>query len=350
MGILDVKHSFVLKTKFSVLFIYTCNCLKHLFIDADDDDEVSELTSSSRSHTAYAMLTAESVAKFMKSVNRIRFNSLTSRNSVEKLTKLGSRTKSLSCPLLPKIDSMVEEEDELSRSASTTAFHKTAKALSILEQETVDGDQLPRSSADEVNLSVTSTSSTVTITTKQENVIATPLTDTSLDICKCPMYSDSRASASEKKQEDDFTKIFRLLLNPTSISVCQKCQSGIGQDVEEGKVAQSDNNGPLFNRYSPPELLDRHLKLGSDIHTKELSQIPIPSTQNVNWTHFGGVPPADEISILRGQLLLLHNQLLYERHKREQHGKRNRRLLRKITHAKTLEEQNRVMVSASGTT
>ena len=320
-----------------------------MFIDADDDDEVSELTSSSRSHTAYAMLTAESVAKFMKSVNRIRFNSLTSRNSVEKLTKLGSRTKSLSCPLLPKIDSMVEEEDELSRSASTTAFHKTAKALSILEQETVDGDQLPRSSADEVNLSVTSTSSTVTITTKQENVIATPLTDTSLDICKCPMYSDSRASASEKKQEDDFTKIFRLLLNPTSISVCQKCQSGVGQDGDEGKVAQSDTSGPLFNRYSPPELLDRHLKLGSDIHAKELSQIPIPSTQNVNWTHFGGVPPADEISILRGQLLLLHNQLLYERHKREQHGKRNRRLLRKITHAKTLEEQNRVMVSARGT-
>ena len=57
-----------------------------------------------------------------------------------------------------------------------------------------------------------------------------------------------------------------------------------------------------------------------------------------------GVPPADEINILRGQLLLLHNQVLYERHKREQHARRNRRLLRKIANAKTLEEHNKVMV------
>ena len=290
------------------------------------------------------MLTAESVAKFMKSVNRIRFNSLTSRNSVEKLTKLGSKTKSLSCPLLPKIDSMVEEEEELSRSASTTAFHNTTKALAKFEQETVDGDQFPRSSGDDINLSVTSTSSTVTITTKQETVVTTPSSDTGLNISKCPMYSDPTTSTSEKK-EDDFTKIFRLLLNPTSVAICQKCQSQIAQDGSEVKIAQTESDGPLFSRYSPPELLDRHLKLGSDIHTKELSKIPIPSTQNVNWTHFGGVPPADEISILRGQLLLLHNQLLYERHKREQHSKRNRRLLRKITHSKTLEEQNKVMVS-----
>ena len=238
---------------------------------------------------------------------------------------------------------MVEEEDELSRSASTTAFHKTSKALSILEQESVDGDQVPKTSCDEVNLSVTSTSSTVTIT-KQETVVATPMTDTNLDISKCPMYSDSKTSTSETRQEDDFTKIFRLLLNPSSIAICRKCQSHIGQDNDGTKQAQVETNGPIFSRYSPPELLDRHLKLGSDIHTKELSQIPMPSTQNVNWTHFGGVPPADEISILRGQLLLLHNQLLYERHKREQHGRRNRRLLRRITHAKQVEEQNRVMV------
>lgn len=57
-----------------------------------------------------------------------------------------------------------------------------------------------------------------------------------------------------------------------------------------------------------------------------------------------GMPPADEISILRGQLMLIHNQLMYERHKRDQHAKRNRRLLRKIAHTKTLEEQNSAMV------
>jgi len=61
--------------------------------------------------------------------------------------------------------------------------------------------------------------------------------------------------------------------------------------------------------------------------------------------YVSGEPPADEMTILRGQLKLLHNQVMYERHKRDQHAKRNRRLLRKIAHTKTLEEQNKAMVS-----
>lgn len=58
-----------------------------------------------------------------------------------------------------------------------------------------------------------------------------------------------------------------------------------------------------------------------------------------------GAPPADEINILRGQIIMMENQLMYERHKRELHNKRNRRLLRKIANAETLEENNNVMVS-----
>ena len=57
-----------------------------------------------------------------------------------------------------------------------------------------------------------------------------------------------------------------------------------------------------------------------------------------------GVPPADEINILRGQILLLHNQIVYERNKREMHAMRNRRLLRKIANAAALEEHNHAMV------
>lgn len=307
--------------------------------DIDDDDEVSELTSSSRSHNTCAMLTAESVAKFMKSVNRIRFNSLTSRKSVEKLTKLGSRSKSLSCPLLPKIDTTMEEEEALSRSASTTFQNK-----SYYEQK--DDLESAKSSEEVANLSVHSTASTVTVTTKQETsvTIATSEASSSLNITKCPMYTDS-VLASRDKQEDDFIKVFRVLLNPASVAVCQRCQSQTLRGESEATSVPLGRDGPLFSGYSPPELLDRHLQLGSDIHTKELSKIPIPCTQSINWTHFGGMPPADEINIVRGQLLLLHNQLLYERHKREQHAKRNRRLLRKIAHAKTMEEQNRVMAN-----
>lgn len=47
-------------------------------------------------------------------------------------------------------------------------------------------------------------------------------------------------------------------------------------------------------------------------------------------------------------MLLLHNQLLYERFKRQQHALRNRRLLRKVIRAAALEEHNAAMVSPAG--
>lgn len=52
----------------------------------------------------------------------------------------------------------------------------------------------------------------------------------------------------------------------------------------------------------------------------------------------------DELALLHSQLLLLHSHLLYERHKREQHALRNRRLLRRVINATALEEQNNSMV------
>ncbi|ETE66555.1 Hamartin [Ophiophagus hannah] len=48
-------------------------------------------------------------------------------------------------------------------------------------------------------------------------------------------------------------------------------------------------------------------------------------------------------SPLHNQLRLLHNQLLYERFKRQQHAVRNRRLLRKVIKAAALEEHNAAM-------
>ncbi|XP_036892298.1 hamartin isoform X2 [Sturnira hondurensis] len=93
---------------------------------------------------------------------------------------------------------------------------------------------------------------------------------------------------------------------------------------------------------SPLEILDRLIQQGADAHSKELSKLSLPS-KSVDWTHFGGSPPADEVRTLRNQLLLLHNQLLYERFKRQQHAVRNRRLLRKVIRAAALEEHNAAM-------
>ncbi|KAI4817128.1 hypothetical protein KUCAC02_009410, partial [Chaenocephalus aceratus] len=89
-------------------------------------------------------------------------------------------------------------------------------------------------------------------------------------------------------------------------------------------------------------VLDRLVQQGSDTHDKVLKRLPLPS-KSADWTHFGGSAPLDELHTLRSQLLLLHNQLLYERYKREQHAVRNRRLLRRIINATALEEQNNAM-------
>ncbi|KAJ6652236.1 hypothetical protein lerEdw1_012960 [Lerista edwardsae] len=83
---------------------------------------------------------------------------------------------------------------------------------------------------------------------------------------------------------------------------------------------------------SPLEVLDRLIQHGADAHSKELNKLPLPS-KSADWTHFGG----------GNQLHLLHDQLLYERFKRQQHALRNRRLLRKVIKAAALEEHNAAM-------
>ncbi|XP_072015378.1 hamartin-like isoform X1 [Amphiura filiformis] len=107
--------------------------------------------------------------------------------------------------------------------------------------------------------------------------------------------------------------------------------------------ADSSSSMPFYALLSPSEILDRHIELGGAVHSKVLSRLPLTSQDSVDWTHFGGDPPADEINILRDQLVLLHTQLLYERHKREVHAERNRRLLGKTHKAKAYEELNRSM-------
>ncbi|EQB78195.1 hamartin isoform 3 [Camelus ferus] len=97
---------------------------------------------------------------------------------------------------------------------------------------------------------------------------------------------------------------------------------------------------------SPVEVLDRLIQQGADAHSKELSR----SLSSLSPFHMQDVCMlcmctlrADEIRTLRNQLLLLHNQLLYERFKRQQHALRNRRLLRKVIRAAALEERNAAM-------
>uniref|UniRef100_A0A8C8SIR0 TSC complex subunit 1 n=1 Tax=Pelusios castaneus TaxID=367368 RepID=A0A8C8SIR0_9SAUR len=108
------------------------------------------------------------------------------------------------------------------------------------------------------------------------------------------------------------------------------------------KKAKGNQDEDCTSSTSPMEVLDRLIQQGADAHTKELNKLSLPS-KSADWTHFGGSPPSDEIHTLRNQLLLLHNQLLYECFKRQQHALRNRRLLRKVIKATALEEHNAAM-------
>ncbi|KAK3730034.1 hypothetical protein QZH41_009544 [Actinostola sp. cb2023] len=68
-------------------------------------------------------------------------------------------------------------------------------------------------------------------------------------------------------------------------------------------------------------------------------RISLVSSSETDWSHFGGDAPVDEIEILRGQIQLLHHQLLYERHKCDQHATRNRRLIGKTFKAVQYQEE-----------
>nr|XP_060613111.1 hamartin [Anolis sagrei ordinatus] len=123
-----------------------------------------------------------------------------------------------------------------------------------------------------------------------------------------------------------------LFVGRKTEELLRKARGGGGLQQEEGRCSPA----------SPLEVLDRLLQYGADAHSRELNKLPLPS-KSADWTHFGGSPPSDEIHTLRNQLRLLHNQLLYERFKRQQHALRNRRLLRKVIKAAALEEHNAAM-------
>ncbi|XP_063425225.1 hamartin-like isoform X2 [Mytilus trossulus] len=289
---------------------------------SDEDDEVSEINQNQSESAVH--LTAESVAQFMKSVNRIRFNSLTATNNLDlyKQEKY-KKTRSNSCPSLPKLssvdneDSEDEDEGELSRSAST---------ISTLKRQTSQTSQQDsQQSALPVVTTVTMETSTVTMTTSSH-----------ISITSCPMFKQPDNQPVPQSQ-NSFMDVIKNSLLPNSMHLCQRCKTYMVSDKNQGKEV------PLFQSLSPLELLDKHLTMGREIHAKELSKIPITSQDAINWTHFGGAPPADEINILRGQIIMMENQLMYERHKRELHNRRNRTLLRRIANAESLKENNNVM-------
>ncbi|XP_001498398.4 hamartin isoform X1 [Equus caballus] len=151
--------------------------------------------------------------------------------------------------------------------------------------------------------------------------------------CKIP---PPRGAGFGSGQPPPYDHLFEVALPKTAHHFVSK------KTEELLKKAKGNAEEDSWPSTSPVEVLDRLIQQGADAHSKELNKLSLPS-KSVDWTHFGGSPPSDEIRTLRNQLLLLHNQLLYERFKRQQHAVRNRRLLRKVIKAAALEEHNAAM-------
>uniref|UniRef100_A0A4X2L1H3 TSC complex subunit 1 n=1 Tax=Vombatus ursinus TaxID=29139 RepID=A0A4X2L1H3_VOMUR len=151
-----------------------------------------------------------------------------------------------------------------------------------------------------------------------------------------PKIPSQRKVGFGSGQSPPYDHLFEVALPKTAYHFVSK------KTEELLKKVKGNTEEDYMPSTSPVEVLDRLIQQGADAHTKELNKLSLPS-KSVDWTHFGGSPPSDEIHTLRNQLLLLHNQLLYERFKRQQHALRNRRLLRKVIKATALEEHNAAM-------
>ncbi|XP_017546688.2 TSC complex subunit 1a isoform X1 [Pygocentrus nattereri] len=149
-----------------------------------------------------------------------------------------------------------------------------------------------------------------------------------------------------------YEPLFDLAL-PRLASLFVEKRTAEAQRNAGGQQEQREElEGEDLSATSPLEVLDRLIQQGHDLHEKVLrspslsSQSSEPHSGGKHHSAKGkGISPGapDELALLRSQLLLMHNQLLYERHKREQHALRNRRLLRRVINATALEEQNSSM-------
>ncbi|XP_048043640.1 TSC complex subunit 1a isoform X2 [Megalobrama amblycephala] len=166
-----------------------------------------------------------------------------------------------------------------------------------------------------------------------------------------PAFTPIENGKSSKFSLSDLTKesmpyepLFDLALPKVASLFLERKTAEAFQRAGGEKEDREELEGEDLSATSPLEVLDRVIQQGHDTHEKVLKRTLSSQSQSAD-QHSGGPVSAasDELGMLRSQLLLLHNQLLYERHKREQHALRNRRLFGRIVNTTALEEQNNSM-------
>ncbi|XP_046552596.1 hamartin-like [Haliotis rubra] len=304
-----------------------CDDPEMVAINQETDTTKSESSDSyDEASSSCQHLTAESVKQFMTKVNRIRFNSLSNNGNGEQTFEKRGVVRSSSCPMFKQENGVIEENEPASRCASTSFQSHSNTTIDKLPIDNVEPPPHEPESGVKPDVPKCEERDVPTVPEKE------------------PVEKQLPLVLQEDGNTFNIMKVFQTLMSPVSVVMCQNCRNQLlvpDRKPSDDKTKHQGCEIPLFSSVSPVELLERHLKMGSELHAKELTRIPLTSKDTVHWTHFGGAPPADEVNILRGQVLMLGNQVQYERHKRDLHAKRNRRLLRKIANATALEEQNK---------
>ncbi|XP_073322784.1 TSC complex subunit 1a isoform X2 [Pagrus major] len=183
----------------------------------------------------------------------------------------------------------------------------------------------------------------------------------SISLCFTPPHPSTEDGGSvlfgparaERSPAPSYEPLFELALpRAATLFIGKKTKEVLERAAGEPKEGgEGEDREEEHTSVSPLEVLDQLIVHGHEAH-EGLSRRLSAVNKSVDRSHFGGKQQSmktkgptqgEELQSLRSQLLLVHGQLQYERFKRQQHAVRNRRLLRRIINATTLEEHSVAM-------
>lgn len=147
-----------------------------------------------------------------------------------------------------------------------------------------------------------------------------PVAPTNNQVCSAAAAAATGHQAQKEPPQPPPEDPYRTLL---SYSLSRPHQQGSG---DASSLALAD--------MSPSELLEKHLQLVSNCYMQQ-AQLAKKGNKQSGMRE----DKSEEVECLKGQVCLLYVVLLYERHRRDVHMERNRRLLAKAKKILALEEQ-----------
>ncbi|GAB1603096.1 hamartin-like [Argonauta hians] len=272
-------------------------CRKLMSLSSDDGH-------SSKAETC-EKLSSDSVKQFMEKMNRIRFTSITTESDIDSFSiqdRFQNRVRSRSCPNISTAERSMDTSMD-SKSISSTCSKIDGKIVQVetTGTQTEDIDLIASISDDQTNA----------------NIVDVP--------------------------NAELINLYHFLLSPSPFSLCIRCKKSLDvfKNTEDCSLdLLEDCPNDQWINLSPVEILDKLLSRSAEQHDKELQQAPSTTQPNISRTCFGGSPPADDTSILQNQIILMQNQLIYERLQREGFAKLAATKQINASHVTALKEQN----------